>query len=220
MKLSFFLLGTAFLLSSCGGAEGDKTETGEKQEPVAPTGGTSYTVDTTQSNIQWTGYKVGGEHTGTFRISSGSLSADSTGISAGNFTINVAGIANQDLKGEDKAKLESHLKSQDFFEAAKYPSAKFEITRVAPYNGDSTGTKSKLQGATHLVSGNLTLKDSTKNITFPAKVSMSGDALTANADFDIDRTAWGMNYKGPNNPRDWAIRKDVNIKLNIVAKKM
>ena len=220
MKLSFFLLGTAFLLSSCGGAEGDKTETGEKQEPAAATGGTSYTVDTTQSNIQWTGYKVGGEHTGTFRISDGTLSADSSGISAGNFTINVAGIANQDQQGEDKNKLETHLKSPDFFDVAKYPTARFEVTRVTPYNGDSTATKSKLQGATHLVSGNLTLKDQTKNVTFPAKVSVAGDALTANADFDIDRTQWGMNYKGPNNPTDWAIRKEVNIKLNIVAKKM
>jgi hypothetical protein len=39
------------------------------------------------------------------------------------------------------------------------------------------------------------------------------------ADFDIDRTEWGMNYKGPNNPQNWAIRKEVNIKLNIVARK-
>lgn len=208
------------LLASCGGADGDKVETGEKQDPAIASGGASYTVDTNQSTIQWTGYKVGGEHTGTFKLSGGSINGDSTGITAGNFTINVASITNHDQKGDDKAKLETHLRSQDFFEVDKYPSAKFEITGVAPYRDDSASAKSKLQGATHLVSGNLTLKDQSKNITFPARVNISGDGLTANADFDIDRSQWGMNYKGPNNPRDWAIRKEVNIKLNIVAKKM
>lgn len=219
MKASAFFLGSVILLASCGGADGDKTKTGEEQEVAAATGGNSYTVDTAQSTLAWTGYKVGGEHNGTFNISGGTITTDNSAITSGSVTINVAGIANKDLSGDDKAKLEGHLKSPDFFQADKYPTAKFEITNVAPYNGDSTGTKSKLQGATHLISANLTLKDQTKNITFPAKVSMDANQLTANADFDIDRTEWGMNYKGPNNPQDWAIRKEVNIKLNIVAKK-
>ncbi len=76
-----------------------------------------------------------------------------------------------------------------------------------------------MKDATHTISGNLTLKDSTKNISFPAKVSLEGDKLIANADFNIDRTQWGLNYKGPNNPADWFIRKEVNLKLNIEATK-
>jgi polyisoprenoid-binding protein YceI len=113
--------------------------------------------------------------------------------------------------------LEGHLKSPDFFDVAKYPTAKFEITKVEPY--DSTKQKSLLVGATHLISGNLTLKDSTKNITFPAIVTASADAVTAEANFDIDRTQWGMNYKGPNNPQDWMVQKEVNLKLKLSAKK-
>ena len=96
---------------------------------------------------------------------------------------------------------------------AKYPTAKFEITKVEPF--DSTKEKSLLAGATHLISGNLTLKDSTKNVSFPAKVSVADNTLTAEADFNIDRTEWGMSYKGPNNPADWVIKKEVNLKLNI-----
>lgn len=212
----FFFAATALISCNSDSENADTAEAGEQQTAAVAEGGTSYTVDTTKSTVTWTGTKPGGAHTGTFRISQGSLSGDSSTITAGNFTINVAALNNQDLKGDDKAKLEGHLKSADFFEADKYPSARFEVTAVQPYS-DTVRTKSKLEGATHLVSGNLTLKDRTQNITFPARISFSGNQVTANADFNIDRTEWGMNYKGPNNPQDWFISKDVNIKLNIVA---
>ena len=77
----------------------------------------------------------------------------------------------------------------------------------------------KNKDATHTIKGNLTLKDSTKNISFPAKVIVDNKSATATADFKIDRTQWGLNYKGPNNPADWVISKDVNIKLAIAATK-
>lgn len=70
-----------------------------------------------------------------------------------------------------------------------------------------------LKDATHTISGNLTLKDSTKNITFPARITMDSATITATADFNIDRTLWGMNYKGPGNPQDWLINKQVNLNL-------
>jgi polyisoprenoid-binding protein YceI len=138
-------------------------------------------------------------------------------LTGGNFTIDIASIKNNDLKPEDgKAKLEGHLKSADFFDAGKYPTAKFEITKVMPYVTDSA---SKMKDATHIISGNLTLKDSTKNISFPAKVTIDTRSLTAKADFNIDRTMWGMNYKGPGNPQDWVISKQVNLKLDLSASK-
>ena len=74
-------------------------------------------------------------------------------------------------------------------------------------------------GATHTIRGNLTLKDRTKNISFPATVAITGNSATATADFNIDRTQWGMNYKGPNNPQDWVINKEVNIKLALSSTK-
>jgi polyisoprenoid-binding protein YceI len=56
------------------------------------------------------------------------------------------------------------------------------------------------------ISGNLTIKDVTKNIEFPAKVSVSESGATAMAKFMIDRTEWGITYKGM--PDD-LIRNDV-----------
>jgi polyisoprenoid-binding protein YceI len=214
-KLTLPVLGVLALLASCSEApKADSASTGAAESVAAATG-TTFTVDTSSSLITWVGTKQTGQHMGTFKLANGSFSVADGNITGGSFTINVASLAVTDLTGEEKAELEGHLSSPDFFDVAKYPTARFDITSVAPY--DSATTKSLLAGATHVVSGNLTLKDSTVNISFPAKVQLAGNSLSAEADFNIDRSRWGMNYKGPNNPADWFIRKEVNLKLNIKA---
>jgi polyisoprenoid-binding protein YceI len=120
-------------------------------------------------------------------------------------------------KDKKSTELDSHLKSPDFFDVAKYPTAKFVITGVAPY--DSTKQKSLIAGATHLISGNLTLKDSTLNITFPTQIAVSEKDVTANAKFVIDRTAWGINYKTEGSPENWMISKEVEIGFRLKAVK-
>jgi len=193
----------------------DATTTTDATTAAAGTG-TTYNVDST-STVSFVGTKPTGTHTGNFKVSQGSFAIADNNITSGSFTIDVNSLFVTDLKGEEKGQLEGHLKSPDFFDAAKYATAKFEVTNVAPY--DSAKATSLLPGATHIISGNLTLKDSTKNVSFPAKVAVADNMVTAAADFNIDRTLWGLNYKGPNNPTDWVIKKEVNLKLNIVAKK-
>jgi polyisoprenoid-binding protein YceI len=208
----------AFFLASCGTApDADKATTAEKQEAAAGTGA-SYSVDTDASVISWTGTKPTGQHQGNFSVTEGSLSVDNGTITGGSFVIDVAGNKVTDLKEEDgKGKLEGHLASPDFFDVAKFPTAKFEITGVEAY--DSTKAASKLVGATNIISGNLTLKDSTKNVTFPAIVTVSETGVEAKASFNIDRTEWGLNYKGPDNPQDWVIKKEVNLVVDLKASK-
>ncbi|WP_153797560.1 YceI family protein [Foetidibacter luteolus] len=218
MKLaSKLFISASILLAACQSApKADEAATGEKQDAAAATGAT-YTVDTTNSVVTWAGTKPTATHTGTFKIKDGSIAVENSNVTGGSFTIDIASLVDTDLTGEFKGKLEGHLKSPDFFDVAKFPTAKFEITKVEAF--DSTKAKSLLPGATHLLSGNLTLKDSTKNVTFPAIVSITENALTAQANFNIDRTDWGMNYKGPDNPQDWVIKKEVNLQLNVKAGK-
>lgn len=204
-------------LFACNNApKADQAETGDKQA-AASTEGTVYAADAS-STITWTGVKPTGQHVGTFNLKEGSLSVKDSSLSGGSFTIDITTLKDLDFASDtvSKAKLEGHLKSPDFFDVAKFPTAKFEITGVEKFKADSSAV---LKDATHTIKGNLTLKDSTKNISFPAKVTIAGDKVTAVADFNIDRTQWGMNYKGPNNPQDWFIRKEVNLKLNITATK-
>eukprot|EP01030_Chromulinospumella_sphaerica_P034670 gene34670-biopygen21814 len=90
-------------------------------------------------------------------------------------------------------KLRPHLLSGDFFDAENFRTAKFELTKVEPYANDGKDT-SIVDGANFSVSGNLTLKGETKNVTFPAKIDMDGNALKAKANFNIDRREWQMAY--------------------------
>lgn len=220
MKKILFPLATIVMLAACNNAsDADKAATGEK-EAAALAEGVTYAIDTTSSTINWAATKVNGAHNGTFKLSQGSLAAKEGVLTGGSFTIDITSMNVVDLAADtvNKAKLEGHLSSPDFFDVAKYPAAKFEITSVEPFVYDSTTMKNVvLKNATHTIKGNLTLRDSTKNVSFPAIVAISEEFVSAEADFNIDRTEWGLNYKGPNNPADWFIRKEVNLKFKIAA---
>jgi polyisoprenoid-binding protein YceI len=215
---AFILLLT---LAACGGSS-DKAKTEEKQEAAVATG-TAYAIDTTGTAVLWRATHKGGfaPRFGTIKVSDGSLNVENGTITGGSFEVNLrtlltdtASVTEPDKKASD---LTGHLKSPDFFDVEKHPTAKFVITAVAPY--DSTKEKSLLPGATNLISGNLTLKDSTLNITFPAQVTVGENEVTANAKFVIDRSAWGISYKTEGSPENWAISKDVEIGFNLKAVK-
>ena len=215
-KFFYASLITLSLVACKSATQGDKVETSEAVTPAANAEGAQFSVDTS-STLMWTGSKPTGSHTGSIKISEGTFIAD-TSLTGGNFTIDMNSLVNHDLEGDadSKGKLEGHLKSADFFDTQKYPTAKFVITEVAPIAADAT---SAVPDATHKVTGNLTVKDSTKSISFPAKVNVTDNQITALADFNIDRTEFGVNYKGPNNPQDWVISKAINFKLNLTANK-
>lgn len=217
MKHTFVSLIVLALLASCGEIPKADNTLATTEQTAANESGASFSVDTAVSKVSWTGIKPTGQHTGTIRLTSGNFNVEDGTIKAGSFILNTAELTDDDLTEPDKSKLEGHLKSPDFFDVATFPAAKFEITKVEAY--DSAKGVSQLAGATHVISGNLTLKDSTKNISFPAKVSITDNSLSAEAKFNIDRTAWGLNYKGANNPQDWFIKKEVGLTLNISAKK-
>ena len=211
MKKIILLAAVAASFAACNGNTEKKVETTEKQT-AAVADGIAYNVDST-STITWVGSKPTGKHSGTLKIKDGTLNVKDATLTGGTFTIDINSLNNEDLAGdaESKGKLEGHLKSPDFFDVAKYPTAKFEITSVEP-NIDSTK-----KDFTHTIKGNLTLKDSTKNIAIPATVTIDAKTISATADFSIDRTLWGMNYKGPDNPQDWIITKAVGLRLNLKA---
>ncbi len=213
MKKLIIIIAAATIFVSCKSNNKNKADTTEKQR-VGVVDGVAYHVDST-STISWAGSKPMGKHTGIFKIKEGVLQVKDNTLTGGNFVIDINSLNNEDLAAdaENKSKLEGHLKSPDFFNVAKYPTASFQITAIAA-NTDSTQ-----KGITHIIKGNLTLKDSTKNISFPARVTIDDKTVAASADFSIDRTQWGISYKGPNNPQDWVISKTVSIKLNIVAAK-
>jgi polyisoprenoid-binding protein YceI len=117
-----------------------------------------------------------------------------------------------------ETKLRPHLLSGDFFNAETFGTSRFEITEVKPYKpGDNE--KSLVEGANFMVSGNLQIKDVTKNISFPARIDLDGNTLEAEANFDIDRRQWQMNYGNDKTLGDKFISETVNIELDIQARR-
>jgi len=206
-KLFLTVAAGALVLSSCvSNPEGKKAETTDSVETTAAAGeGTTLAVDTEASEVVWTGRKVSGQHHGTVDIKSGSLTVNDGQITGGNFVIDLTTITDQDLEGEYKGKLEGHLKSADFFDVENHPEATFEIT----------GVEQGAEGGLVKVSGNLTLRGISKNITFDANVQEATDtSVKATADFNIAREDWGITYSGK---ADDLISKEINLKVTLVA---
>ncbi|APZ95055.1 YceI family protein [Fuerstiella marisgermanici] len=89
----------------------------------------------------------------------------------------------------EQDKLTNHLKSPDFFDVNQHPEASFAATKI------EAGEAGQV-----VVTGDLTLLGTTKTISFPATVSTE-DGLKLDAEFTIQRTAFGMEY-GPDKVED------------------
>ncbi|HZW63449.1 MAG TPA: YceI family protein [Flavobacteriaceae bacterium] len=137
------------------------------------------TVNVETSTVQWKGYKVTGSHYGTINLKSGALIFDGETLTGGTFEIDMNTINTQDLEGSYKDKLDAHLKSDDFFGVAKYPTATLVFTNV-----EATGKNA------YEVTGDLTIKGNTNAVTFD--LSVYGSKATANV--KIDRSKYDVRY--------------------------
>lgn len=221
MKHTFLLLaaGAMLLTASCqSDPKADEAKTGEAMEAAAATGAT-YKADLAQSRVEWTGTKPVGQHSGTMMIKDGNVMVDGGTITGGKFEIDMNSMKITDKDTQGAYKLSGHLMSGDFFETEKYPTATFEITGVKAGLDSAASKDLVMKDATHTVSGNLTMKGQTKGITFPAKVSVNDNMVTADANFNIDRTQWGLVYGNDKGLGDKFIRPTVNIMLHLVANK-
>lgn len=223
-KVSILALAVSAFLISCQSPEGDKVTTTTDQE-VAEQKGTTYVVDQSESTLKWKAYHKGGfdPRYGTLQ-SEGTVSVENGEITGGAFVIDLNSIQTDESSvdvaktgGKTSVDLDTHLKNEDFFEVDKYPTAKFEITNVSAF--DKSEDNSVLEGATNIISGNLTIKDKTVNVTFPAKVVIIDDNVNLDSKFTINRQDWGLTYGTEGDPKDWMISQEVDIELSILANK-
>ncbi|UOE32520.1 YceI family protein [Hymenobacter monticola] len=80
------------------------------------------------------------------------------------------------------------MASEDFFDSKKYPTAAFKLVSVVPIKGAAADA----DNAT--ITGDLTIKDKTQRISFPAKVGVKGDLAAIAGKVVFDRTKFGINY--------------------------
>ena len=92
-------------------------------------------------------------------------------------------IANTDLADATwNAKLIGHLRSDDFFGVASFPTSEFVITKV------------ESNGKSHNISGNLTIKGITNPASFTATSVKDGKNTIYTGTMTVDRTKYNIRY--------------------------
>ena len=111
----------------------------------------------------------------------------------GEFIIDMNSIKCTDIENRTYAsKLEEHLKDPDFFNSSKYPTSNFKISNII------------FDGTSYMITGNITIKEITQQITFPAKFE-NDEIYFANATLKIDRTKHDINKDLVPSLMTWAL---------------
>lgn len=163
-----------------------------------------YTIVDSSSVLNWEGSAVGKAHFGTVDYK-GTVKVADGKLIGGELVFDLTSIDTKDLQGEYKDKLDGHLKGADFFNVDSFPNAKLEITAF------DAGK----------ITANLTIKEVTKAISFPGTVTITENAVTASAEFTINRTEYGIVYGSENffDLKDNIISDDIKFKVTASAVK-
>lgn len=165
----------------------------------------SVSIDIENSLINWKGYKPTGSHEGTILFNSGAIELEDEKILGGSFEVAMA-----TLKDADGSKrLEGHLKAKDFFEVEVFPTSQFEITNVKEEEGKS------------IITGNMVIKGISKEISFPAVVSITENSVSLKSEtIKINRADFNIKYKSKsffNNLKEKFINDEFDIQVTLVA---
>lgn len=206
-----FSVALATALVSCGN---DKPVTSETQEVTTTQDGEHLTIDSLNSKVDWKGFKVvksdNTSHFGSLKFESGDITIKDGKLESGKFVVNMQSLEALDLKDDAdlKAKLEGHLKSEDFFDATNFPTASYEITKIsdAPEGSDYNT----------ILDGNLTIKGITKPIQFNANVNIeNGEVSIATENKDILRSEFGVKFQMP--VAEGVIKDEISIQISVKA---
>jgi len=158
--------------------------------PPASVGDGAYRVDAEKSVVEWIGRNINNRHHGRIAITGGEVVLAGGLPVSGGFVLDMTTITNLDLQDEGwRGMLHRHLKSEDFFDVERYPTATFDLRGASAIAGATPGT------ANMEIAGSLTIKETTRPICFPAMVAPQADGtLKAQAALDLDRTRWNVSY--------------------------
>lgn len=147
-------------------------------------------IDSDASVIRWTGRNLFNHHEGTVELSGGHFTITGDQVKNGTFAIDMTRIACTDIPDQAMNQmLLQHLANADFFLTSEFPEATFTVSSAQPIPTSTLGTPN------FMIEGSLTLRGVSQPIRFPALIALHGeDQLVAQAQLEIDRTRWGINY--------------------------
>jgi polyisoprenoid-binding protein YceI len=153
------------------------------------------------SLIKWTGYKKVGRHSGWFILFDGEGKMPGTNIEQATIDLSIE----TDSCETDNAILTGIMKDNRFFHCEKFPASTFKSVSIVKTDKPDIYT----------VTGNLLLRDVTKTIQFPAKITVEGGVVKLEADFKVNRRWWGIVYESVG---DSFLEDDVRLELKAEAK--
>lgn len=191
----------------------EKPVTSDANEVTTTKDGSRFVLDTLNSNVEWKGYKVfkseNTSHFGTIKFESGDVTVKDGKLESGKFVADMTSLTSEDLKNkkDDLEKLNGHLKSADFFEVEKFPTASYEITKVSPSAEGDYNT---------ILDGNLTIKGITKPTQFKANVAVNGAEVSiATEPKDVMREEFGVKFQSP--AANGVIKNEVTLQIKVKA---
>lgn len=150
----------------------------------------TYKADTRGTNIHWYGKKTTGQHDGEVTLKSGTLQLEKQKPVKAEFVIDMSSITCTDI-ADPKSNLDfvNHLKDKDFFNTAEFPEAVLKVKKFTVIE------KAEKDEPNYTLTADLTIKGITNEISFPAKLDITKELISANANITIDRTKWNVVYK-------------------------
>lgn len=152
-----------------------------------------YTIDPSSLVFEFTGYKVGGEHIGTFNDLTSSIALDESGIPV---ALGIK-IMPESVK-TDEADLDAHLQDAVFFNTAQYPEIQVVVKGITEEDGIKAVT-------------DITIKGITKTVAIPVMINASENEVKFSIDTTIKISEWDIGF-GP-------VKDDVRVVVSGVVEK-
>ena len=166
-----------------------------------------YTMNLDQSIIQWQGSKATVTESGTVPFRSCIFDVRDSRLVSGSVVVEMNGIKVTSIEGLGARNLGKHLREEDFFDVAEYPTAAF------------TFDKGRTDGRGNLV---LEGKLNIKGISKPATATLSfgsSDPVVASVNMSFDRADFNVRYGSGSffdNLGDDLISDQVHLKMVLV----
>ncbi len=172
----------------------------------------TFQIQQTSSNVNWTGKKVLGLHTGSINIAGGFIEITGNNITGGEIRMDMTSIVITDIedKKTNRDFLE-HLLNDDFFSVDRFRESALVIT----------GSR-KIENNKSAIEGTLTIKAITHPISFTASVEIFTDTLHSLGELVIDRTLYNIRYgsgKFIENLGDKLIYDEFVLQFKLIAQK-
>jgi polyisoprenoid-binding protein YceI len=131
------------------------------------------------TSIRFVGASLVNRQPGTFSRFSGRLEFATNDPCDSRLVIEIA----MDSVATNIPLLTKHLKRADFFDVEHFPKATFVSTRVEA---------SRAAGATHVLTGSLTIHGVTRTLSIPARFAVSDDLVALDATLEVRQSEFGM----------------------------